>query len=63
MLSAHICMNMREAYACWSLRKVIVILIIDIPGCSLQLEELQKVKIPTSIKVTPIRGGMLDNWD
>lgn len=27
------------------------------------LEELQKVKIPTSIKVTPIRGGILDNWD
>lgn len=29
----------------------------------LQLEELQKVKIPTSIKVTPTRGGLLDNWD
>ena len=31
--------------------------------CALQLEELQKVKIPTSIKVTPTRGGLLDNWD
>ena len=32
-------------------------------SCALQLEELQKVKIPTSIKVTPTRGGLLDNWD
>ena len=33
-------------------------------GCLLlQLEELQKVKIPTSIRVTPTRGGLLDNWD
>ena len=32
-------------------------------ACAPQLEELQKVKIPTSIKVTPIRGGILDNWD
>lgn len=32
-------------------------------SCVLQLEELQKVKIPTSIKVTPTRGGLLDNWD
>ena len=32
-------------------------------SCVLQLEELQKVKIPTSIKVTPTRGGLLDIWD
>ena len=35
-----------------------------VSGCHvLQLEELQKVKIPTSIKVTPTRGGLLDIYD
>lgn len=59
----HICfykmgqwLNMQVATVCD------VCLLKHLTGAS-QLEELQKVKIPTSIKVTPIRGGILDNWD